>query len=98
MDEHCNLILGLFFNFKECLGIIFQNENTTEGINGVLHHLHTYVPKWIPENNQHKAFYNEIGLVGDQLTIERTVNCILSMANGFTPDDRLEGMHAEIAD
>lgn len=37
-------------------------------------------------------------MVGDQLTTERTVNCILSMANGFMPDDRLEGMHAEIAD
>ena len=54
-------------------------------MNEVLCHLHTYVPKWGPENNQHKTFYNEIGL--DQLTIERTVNCILSMANGFTPDD-----------
>ena len=65
-------------------------------MNKVLRHLHTYVLKWGPENNQHKPFYNEIGLVGDQLTIERTVNCILSMANGFTPDDRLEGMHAEM--
>ena len=36
--------------------------------------------------------------MGDQLTIERSVNCMLSMANGFTQDERLEGMHAEIAD
>lgn len=67
-------------------------------MNEVLSHLHTYVPKWSPESSPCKTFYHEIGLVGDQLTIERTVNCILSMANGFTPNDRLEGMHPEIAD
>ena len=45
-----------------------------------------------------KTLYHETGLVGDELTIGRAVNCQLSVANAFTPDDRLEGMHAEIAD
>ena len=45
-----------------------------------------------------RTFYHEIGVVGDQLTVERGVNCMLSMANGFSQDDRLEGIHVEIAD
>ena len=30
---------------------------------------------------------------GDQLTVERAVNVISSVANGFTPEDRLEGIN-----
>ena len=58
----------------------------------VLRHLHSYVP------NSSDGSYHETGLVGDQLTVERAVNCQLSVTNGYTMDDRLEGMHVEIAD
>ena len=59
---------------------------------GVLRRLHSYVPKAT------NGCCHTIGIVGDQLTVERAVNCQLSVANGFTMDERLEGMHAEIAD
>jgi hypothetical protein len=58
----------------------------------VLRHLHTYIPK------TSNGCYNKTGIVRDQLTVECAVNCQLSVTNGFTPDDRLEGMHVEIAD
>ena len=33
---------------------------------------------------------------GDQLTLERAVNIISSMANGYTPQDRLEGINMQL--
>ena len=81
---------------QECLCIIFHNENTTEGMNEVLRELHSYVPRQRAGDGD--TLCHETGLVGDQLTVERTVNCMLSMVNAFTPDERLEGMHPEIAD
>lgn len=38
------------------------------------------------------------GLVADQLSVERGVNALFELANGFTPEERLEGLHLEIAD
>ena len=35
---------------------------------------------------------------GDQLSVERGINGHMSLANGFSPDDRLDGLHFEIAD
>lgn len=35
---------------------------------------------------------------GDQLTVERAVNVISSVANGFTPEDRLEGINLQLGD
>ena len=35
---------------------------------------------------------------GDQLTVERAVNAISSVANGDTPADRLEGIHLQLGD
>ena len=37
-------------------------------------------------------------MVGDQLTIKRSVNGHAAPSNGFTPEERLEGLHFEIAD
>ena len=39
---------------------------------------------------------NSTGIVADRLKVERAVNSILSTANGFTRDERYEGMHVEI--
>lgn len=36
--------------------------------------------------------------MGDQLSVERAVNGHMSLANGFTPEERLEGLHFEVAD
>ena len=35
---------------------------------------------------------------GDQLTVERAVNVISSVANGFSPEDRLEGINLQLGD
>lgn len=80
---------------KECLGIIFHDENTTDGINQTLQQLHSYVPQ---HSSNGQTLFNEVGVVGDQLSVERAVNCLSSLSNGFTPDDRLDGLHVEIAD
>ena len=42
--------------------------------------------------------YTSQGLVADQLSVERGVNALLELANGFTPEERLEGLHLDIAD
>ena len=77
------------------LGVIFENENDANGINNILHNLHKYVP-FIGEG-QHRE-YSSQRIVGDQLTVERAVNGHMSLQNGFTPEERLEGLHFEIAD
>ena len=45
-----------------------------------------------------KRLYGEQGCVGDQLSVERAVNCLLQLSNAYTPEDRLEGMHFEAGD
>lgn len=35
---------------------------------------------------------------GDQLTVERSVNVVASVANGYTPEDRLEERNFQIGD
>ena len=35
---------------------------------------------------------------GDQLTVERAVNVISSVANGLTPQDHLEGINLQLGD
>lgn len=35
---------------------------------------------------------------GDQFTVERAVNVVASLSNGYTPEDRLEGMNFQIGD
>ena len=36
--------------------------------------------------------------MGDQLSVERAVNGHVSLANSFTAEERLEGLHFEVAD
>lgn len=36
--------------------------------------------------------------MGDQLTIEWAVNAFKSIANGYTPEEHLQGFHFGIAD
>ena len=42
--------------------------------------------------------FNKIGVIGDQLSVKRKLNCLSSLANGFTAEVRLDGLHLEIAD
>ncbi|XP_065062180.1 uncharacterized protein LOC135689010 [Rhopilema esculentum] len=76
-------------------GCIYENENDSDGIQKVLKKLHTLVPVY--EEDGEKKF-GEQGIVGDQLSVERGVNCLLQVSNGFSSEDRFDGIHFEIGD
>ena len=76
--------------------MLFQNENTNEGIDAVLKAVHSYVPSIDSDNK--KEYPTSQGLVGHQLSVERGANQLLQVANGLTPQERKEGLHLEIAD
>lgn len=58
----------------------------------ILRKLHSYIP-----STSDGGFDPQI-VCGDQLTVERSVNLISAVANGYTPEDRLEGMNLQIGD
>lgn len=43
------------------------------------------------------AFDSQL-VAGDQLSVERAVNIISSVANGYTQEDRLEGLNLQLGD
>lgn len=57
--------------------------------------LHEYVP-FVGDKEERE--YLSQPIVGDQLTVERAVNAHMTLCNGFTAEERLEGLHFEIAD
>lgn len=75
--------------------MIFESENDADGIKKILTELHSYVP-FAGEGD--KREYCSQGIVGDQLTVERVVNAHMTLSNGFTPEERMDGLHCEIAD
>lgn len=77
---------------KVPLGIIFKNENANEDMLEILQQFYTYLPSDGHESVDPQLF------CGDQLTVERAVNVIASVANGHIPEDRLEGMNFQIGD
>ncbi|KXJ04403.1 uncharacterized protein LOC110246683, partial [Exaiptasia diaphana] len=77
------------------LGLFDENENDANGIVNILKYLHKYVPN---QGDAEERVYASQGVVGDQLSIERAVNGKVSLANGFTPEERLDGLHFEVAD
>ena len=74
------------FSLQIPLGIIFKNENLNEDMVSILQQFFSYLPKTGDGGVDGQLFS------GDQLTVERAVNVISSVANGFTPEDRLEGI------
>ena len=58
--------------------------------------MHANVSSWT--SKEQDTYYTQVGHVGDQLTIERGANCLMSVSNGFTADERLAGMYLEVAD
>ena len=75
--------------------MIYENDNDADGILNILRALHKYVPY---SGDGKECKYGEQGIVGDQLRVERAVNGHMSLANGFTPEERVEGLHFEVAD
>ncbi|XP_044182039.1 uncharacterized protein LOC114948366 [Acropora millepora] len=71
---------------KTPLGIIFKNENVNEDMLAILQQFHSYLPQSNNGDIDTQLFS------GDQLTVERAVNVISSVANGLTPQDRLDGI------
>ena len=80
------------FTFQVPLGIIFKNENINEDMVSILQQFFYYLPKTGDGGVDGQLFS------GDQLTVERAVNVISSVANGFTPEDRLEGINLQLGD
>lgn len=78
--------------FQVPLGLIFKNENANEGMIEILQQFHGYLPQ------THNGGIDGQLFSGDQLIIERTVNIISSVANGYTPKDRLEGINLQLGD
>lgn len=78
--------------FQVPLGLIFKNENANEDMIEILQQFHDYLPQ------THNGGIDGQLFSGDQLTIERAVNIISSVANGYTPKDRLEGINLQLGD
>lgn len=74
------------------LGIMFKNENVNEDMVSILQQFFSYLPKTGDGGVDSQLFS------GDQLTVERAVNVISSVANGLTPQDRLEGINLQLGD
>ena len=89
-----HIIIIKFFH-QISLGMLFHDENTTDGITKVIEHLHQYLDK---VDKGEDAKFVEEGLVGDQPTIERAVNAAQSRKNGLNAEERLEGFHWGVAD
>jgi hypothetical protein len=61
----------------------------------IVDHLQKYVPSYEEDGS---IGYAEQGIVGDQLTVERGVTGLFEVSNGFTAEERHEGLHFEVAD
>ncbi|XP_028413964.1 uncharacterized protein LOC114536823 [Dendronephthya gigantea] len=77
------------------IGVIYENENNADGMQNILDYLQNYVPSYEREGTKK---YAEQAVVGDQLTVERGVNGLFEVSNGFTAEERHEGLHFEVAD
>ena len=58
----------------------------------ILQQFHSYLPQTSDGVVDGQIFS------GDQLTVERAVNVNSSVANGYTPKDRLEGVNLQLGD
>ena len=74
--------------------MLYHNQNDAERMTSILKELHKYVPHVGKGHNQE---YADQAIVGDQLTVERGVTHN-TLINGFTPQERLDGLHFEFAD
>ena len=58
----------------------------------ILQVFHTYLPNF---NDAATGVDGQL-FSGDQLAVEGAVNVIASVANGLTPQDRLDGIHLQL--
>lgn len=64
--------------------MLYHNENDADGIQQVLTALHQYVPYYGDGANR---VYSSQGVVADQLSVERGINALFELTNGFTPEE-----------
>ena len=83
-----NSIFILKKSFFRSLGVTFSNEDMLS----ILQQFHTYLPPSADKGYDSHLF------LGDQLTVERAVTVISSVANGYKPKDRLEGITLQLGD
>ena len=102
----------LSFYVQVFLGMLYENENDANGIIQILRKFHKFVPRDKKQNQNkevtedeleredanNEPVFGEQGIVGDQLSVERGINGHMSLSNGFTKEERLEGLHFEVAD
>ena len=72
--------------------MIFKNENLNDDMLEILQTFHSYLPR------THDGGYDAQLFAGDQLTVERAINVISSVSNGFSPEDRLQGINLQLGD
>ena len=89
------LIYSCFHCQKVLLGVIFKSENKSEEMLDILQQIRGYSPNL---DTADQTVRKSIPIVGDQLTVERGVNVIQAIQNAYTPEEKLEGIHMEIAD
>jgi len=80
------------YTFQVPLGVLFKNENVNAEMLEILQQFQTYLPK--TSDGQ----FDSQTITGDQLSVERAVNVIASVGNGYTAEDRLEGTNLQIGD
>ena len=92
--------------------MLYENENDANGIIQILKKFHKFVPCDKKQNQNREVTEDELecedankepvfgeqGIVGDQLSVERGINGHMSLSNGLTKEERLEGLHFEVAD
>eukprot|EP00794_Sanderia_malayensis_P013233 gene13233-14591_t len=60
---------------------------------------YNFLPSTEEISEQHSEINcSNLGVARDQGSVERGVNVLLELRNGFTPGERLDGLHLEIAD
>ena len=84
-----------FYFHKVLLGVIFKSENKSEEMLDILKQRRGYSPNL---ENADQTLRRSIPIVWDQLTVERGVNVIQAVQNSYTPEEKLEDIHMEIAD
>eukprot|EP00794_Sanderia_malayensis_P020985 gene20985-23038_t len=81
------------------LGFVYENSNESSGMQKVLNQLQSnYVATLESDDDSVDKHYSRIPIVGDQGSVERGVNVLLQLSNGFNEEERLDGLHMEIAD
>lgn len=91
-SEHYSLfIIFNIFPLQQSLGILEENENSTDGIISILKEEHTLVPCHLTTNLRTFA-------VGDLLTVERSQNAQKGLQDAITSTKRLDGLIPALAD